>query len=61
MNEDRLDPPAVEMKTVLLEWNERKYARVQVPKTYDPNAHAAELAIHVGSISSDAISDGDVT
>lgn len=61
MNEDQLDPPAVEMKTVLLEWNERKYARVQVPKTYDPNEHAAELAIHVGSISSDAISDGDVT
>lgn len=57
MNDADFDAPAVEMKTLLLEWNERKHASVQVPKTYDPSQHLGELAILVGQIDSDDIAD----
>ncbi|SLI00940.1 Uncharacterised protein [Mycobacteroides abscessus subsp. abscessus] len=61
MNDADFNAPAVEMKTILLEWNERKHASVQVPKTYDPNQHFGELAILVGQIDSDDIADEERT
>ncbi|GLE59065.1 hypothetical protein NJBCHELONAE_43760 [Mycobacteroides chelonae] len=47
------------MKTLELEWTERKRATVNVPDTYDPERHRDELPYLVGQIDSDSVTDGE--
>jgi hypothetical protein len=52
------------MKTLELEWTERKRATVNVPETYDPDAHRDELRYLVSQIDSESVADhgaGDVS
>ncbi|SIC19568.1 hypothetical protein [Mycobacteroides abscessus] len=49
------------LKTLVLEYTELRRATVQVPATYDPDAHAEELTLLVGQIDSEDISTDDVT
>ncbi|SLJ70349.1 hypothetical protein [Mycobacteroides abscessus] len=45
------------MKTLKVEWTERKRATVNVPDTYDPDPHRDELLYMVGQIDSEAVID----
>lgn len=43
------------MKTLEVEWIERKRATINVPDTYDPHPHRDELTAMVGEIASDDV------
>lgn len=45
------------MKTLEVEWTERKSATVNVPDTYDPDAHRDELPYLVSQIDSESVTD----
>ncbi|SKK24761.1 hypothetical protein [Mycobacteroides abscessus] len=45
------------MKTLKVEWTERKRATVNVPDTYNPDPHRDELLYMVGQIDSEAVID----